>query len=205
MSSNVRALERAAALRVDEKKPARYEVEDAFRTILRWTGEDPEREGLLETPARAARAMEEFFSGYTQNPSEILKKTFEEIEGYDEMVVLRGVRFNSHCEHHIAPISGKAWVAYVPSGRVVGISKLARVVEIYSKRLQTQEKLTAQVANTIDEVLKPRGVGVIVKASHHCMITRGVQKPDTDLVTSRMLGCFRSDPLLRQEFVRLAE
>jgi GTP cyclohydrolase I len=205
MSSNVRALERAAALRVDEEKPARSEVEDAFRTILRWTGDDPEREGLLETPARAARAMEEFFSGYTQNPAEILKKTFEEIEGYDEMVVLRGVRFNSHCEHHIAPISGKAWVAYVPSGRVVGISKLARVVEIYSKRLQTQEKLTAQVANTIDEVLKPRGVGVIVKASHHCMITRGVQKPDTDLVTSRMLGCFRSDPLLRQEFVRLAE
>lgn len=205
MSSNVRAFERAAALRVDEEKPARSEVEDAFRTILRWTGDDPEREGLLETPARAARAMEEFFSGYTQNPAEILKKTFEEIEGYDEMVVLRGVRFNSHCEHHIAPISGKAWVAYVPSGRVVGISKLARVVEIYSKRLQTQEKLTAQVANTIDEVLKPRGVGVIVKASHHCMITRGVQKPDTDLVTSRMLGCFRSDPLLRQEFVRLAE
>ncbi|HWK00362.1 MAG TPA: GTP cyclohydrolase I FolE [Xanthobacteraceae bacterium] len=204
MSSNVRALERAAS-RTEATKPARSEVEDAFRTILRWTGEDPGREGLLETPARAVRAMEEFFSGYTQNPAELLKKTFSEIEGYDEMVVLRGVRFNSHCEHHIAPIAGKAWVAYVPSGRVVGISKLARVVEIYSKRLQTQEKLTAQVANTIDEVLKPRGVGVIIKASHHCMITRGVQKPDTDLVTSRMLGCFRSDPLLRQEFVRLAE
>lgn len=204
MSSNVRALERAAS-RTEATKPARSEVEDAFRMILRWTGEDPEREGLLETPARAVRAMEEFFSGYAQNPAELLKKTFSEIEGYDEMVVLRGVRFNSHCEHHIAPISGKAWVAYVPSGRVVGISKLARVVEIYSKRLQTQERLTAQVANTIDEVLKPRGVGVIIKASHHCMITRGVQKPDTDLVTSRMLGCFRSDPLLRQEFVRLAE
>lgn len=204
MSSNVRALERAAS-RTEVTKPARSEVEDAFRIILRWTGEDPEREGLAETPARAVRAMEEFFSGYAQNPAELLKKTFSEIEGYDEMVVLRGVRFNSHCEHHIAPISGKAWVAYVPSGRVVGISKLARVVEIYSKRLQTQEKLTAQVANTIDEVLKPRGVGVIIKASHHCMITRGVQKPDTDLVTSRMLGCFRSDPLLRQEFVRLAE
>jgi GTP cyclohydrolase I len=204
MSSNVRALERAAS-RTEVTKPARSEVEDAFRMILRWAGEDPEREGLVETPARAVRAMEEFFSGYAQNPAELLKKTFSEIEGYDEMVVLRGVRFNSHCEHHIAPISGKAWVAYVPSGRVVGISKLARVVEIYSKRLQTQEKLTAQVANTIDEVLKPRGVGVIIKASHHCMITRGVQKPDTDLVTSRMLGCFRSDPLLRQEFVRLAE
>ncbi len=205
MSSNVRALDRAAALRVDDERPVRSEVEDAFRTILRWTGDDPEREGLLETPARAVRAMEEFFSGYAQNPAEILKKTFEEIEGYDEMVVLRGVRFNSHCEHHIAPISGKAWIAYVPNGRVVGISKLARVVEIYAKRLQTQEKLTAQIANTIDEVLKPRGVGVIIKASHHCMITRGVQKPDTDLVTSRMLGSFRSDPLLRQEFVRLAE
>lgn len=204
MSSNVRALERAVS-RIDAAKPARSEVEDAFRTILRWTGDDPGREGLLETPARAVRAMEEFFSGYAQNPTEFLKKTFSEIEGYDEMVVLRGVRFNSHCEHHIAPISGKAWVAYVPNGRVVGISKLARVVEIFSKRLQTQEKLTAQIANTVDEVLQPRGVGVIIKASHHCMTTRGIQKPDTDLVTSRMLGCFRSDPLLRQEFVRLAE
>ena len=204
MSSNVHALERAVS-RIDAAKPARSEVEDAFRTILRWTGDDPGREGLLETPARAVRAMEEFFSGYAQNPTELLKKTFSEIEGYDEMVVLRGVRFNSHCEHHIAPISGKAWVAYVPNGRVVGISKLARVVEIFSKRLQTQEKLTAQIANTVDEVLQPRGVGDIIKASHHCMTTRGIQKPDTDLVTSRMLGCFRSDPLLRQEFVRLAE
>lgn len=204
MSSNVRALERAEIQRNDER-PGRAEVEAAFRTILRWTGDDPGREGLIETPARAARAMEEFFSGYRQNPAQILQKTFEEVEGYDEMVVLRGVRFHSHCEHHIAPIAGKAWVAYVPSGRVVGISKLARVVEAFSKRLQTQEKLTAQIANTIDEVLKPRGVGVIVKASHHCMITRGVQKHDTDLVTSRMLGCFRSDPSLRQEFVRLAE
>lgn len=204
MGSNVRALERAEIQR-SEERPGRADVEAAFRTILRWTGEDPNREGLIETPARAARAMEEFFSGYRQNPAEILQKTFEEIEGYDEMVVLRGVRFHSHCEHHIAPIAGKAWVAYVPSGRVVGISKLARVVEAYSKRLQTQEKLTAQIANTIDTVLKPRGVGVIVKASHHCMITRGVQKHDTDLVTSRMLGCFRSDPSLRQEFVRLAE
>lgn len=202
MASNVRALDRAEILRVGDGKPDRAETEAAFRTILRWTGDDPGREGLLETPARAVRAFEEFFSGYAQNPAEILKKTFEEVEGYDEMIVLRGVRFNSHCEHHIAPISGKAWIAYVPSGRVVGISKLARVVEVYAKRLQTQEKLTAQIANTIDEVLKPRGVGVVIKASHHCMITRGVQKPDTDLVTSRMLGCFRSDPQLRQEFVR---
>lgn len=202
MASNVRALDRAEILRAGDEKPGRAETEAAFRTILRWTGDNPGREGLIETPARAVRAFEEFFSGYTQNPAEILKKTFEEVEGYDEMIVLRGVRFNSHCEHHIAPISGKAWIAYVPSGRVVGISKLARVVEVYAKRLQTQEKLTAQIANTIDEVLKPRGVGVVIKASHHCMITRGVQKPDTDLVTSRMLGCFRSDPQLRQEFVR---
>lgn len=202
MASNVRALDRTENSRAGDEKPGRAETEAAFRTILRWTGDDPGREGLIETPARAVRAFEEFFSGYAQNPAEILKKTFEEVEGYDEMIVLRGVRFNSHCEHHIAPISGKAWIAYVPSGRVVGISKLARVVEVYAKRLQTQEKLTAQIANTIDEVLKPRGVGVVIKASHHCMITRGVQKPDTDLVTSRMLGCFRSDPQLRQEFVR---
>lgn len=201
MASNVRALDRTENSRAGDEKPGRAETEAAFRTILRWTGDDPGREGLIETPARAVRAFEEFFSGYAQNPAEILKKTFEEVEGYDEMIVLRGVRFNSHCEHHIAPISGKAWIAYVPSGRVVGISKLARVVEVYAKRLQTQEKLTAQIANTIDEVLKPRGVGVVIKASHHCMITRGVQKPDTDLVTSRMLGCFRSDPQLRQEFV----
>lgn len=201
MASNVRALDRAEIPRVGDEKPGRAETEAAFRTILRWTGDDPGREGLIETPARAARAFEEFFSGYGQNPAEILKKTFEEVEGYDEMIVLRGVRFNSHCEHHIAPIAGKVWIAYVPTGRVVGISKLARVVEVYAKRLQTQEKLTAQIANTIDEVLKPRGVGVVIRASHHCMITRGVQKPDTDLVTSRMLGCFRSDPQLRQEFV----
>jgi GTP cyclohydrolase I len=202
MASNVRALERAEILRAGDEKPDRAETEAAFRTILRWTGDDPGREGLIETPARAARAFEDFFSGYAQNPAEILKKTFEEVEGYDEMIVMRGVRFHSHCEHHIAPIAGKAWIAYVPTGRVVGISKLARVVEVYARRLQTQEKLTAQIANTIDEVLKPRGVGVVIKASHHCMITRGVQKPDTDLVTSRMLGCFRSDPQLRQEFVR---
>jgi GTP cyclohydrolase I len=205
MSSNVRALDRTEILRPEQGRPDRAEAEAAFRTILRWTGDDPSREGLLETPARAVRAFEEFFAGYGQNPAEILKKTFEEVEGYDEMIVMRGVRFHSYCEHHIAPITGRVWIAYVPTGHVVGISKLARVVEVYARRLQTQEKLTAQIANTIDEVLKPRGVGVIIKASHHCMITRGVQKADTDLVTSRMLGSFRSDPSLRQEFVRLAE
>ena len=160
---------------------------------------------MIETPSRAARAFEEFFAGYAQDPALILEKTFEEIEGYDEMIVLRGIRFESHCEHHMAPITGKAWVAYVPSGRVVGISKLARVVDAYAKRLQIQEKMTAQIANTIDEVLKPQGVGVILKATHQCMTTRGVHKPDTDLVTSRMLGCFRDNPLTRQEFLSMID
>ena len=176
----------------------------AVRTIIRWTGEDPERDGLIETPARVTRSLEEFFAGYAQDPVDILKKTFEEIEGYDEMIVLRGIRFESHCEHHMAPIIGQAWVAYIPNGRVVGISKLARVVDVYARRLQIQEKMTAQIANTINDVLKPQGVGVIIKATHHCMTTRGVHKPGTDLVTSRMLGCFRDNALTRQEFLGMA-
>ena len=204
MSSNVHTLERVRALRTEVDRPDRADVEAAFRTIIRWTGDDPERDGLIETPARVARAFEEFFVGYTQDPVEILKKTFEEIEGYDEMIVLRGIRFESHCEHHMAPIIGQAWVGYVPSGRVVGISKLARVVEVYAKRLQIQKKMTAQIANTINDVLKPQGVGVIIKASHHCMTTRGIHKPGSDLVTSRMLGCFRDNPLTRQEFLSMA-
>lgn len=204
MSSNVHALDRVRSLRTEVDRPGRADVEEAFRTIIQWTGDDPERDGLIETPARVARAFEEFFVGYSQDPVEILLKTFEEIEGYDEMIVLRGIRFESHCEHHMAPIIGQAWVGYVPSGRVVGISKLARVVEVYAKRLQIQEKMTAQIANTINEVLKPQGVGVIIKASHHCMTTRGVHKPDSDLVTSRMLGCFRDNPLTRQEFISMA-
>jgi len=203
MSSNVRALEPIRALHAHTGRPERAEVEAAVRTILRWTGDNPERGGLIETPARVTRALEEFFVGYAQDPSAILEKSFDEIEGYDEMIVLRGVRFESHCEHHMAPILGRAWVAYVPSGRVVGISKLARVVEIYAKRLQIQERLTAQIANTINDVLQPRGVGVVIKASHHCMTTRGVHKPDSDLVTSRMLGCFRDNPELRQEFLSM--
>ncbi len=205
MSSNVRTLERVRAFPTEIDRPDRADVEAAFRTLIRWTGDDPERDGLIETPARMARAFEEFFVGYGQDPVEILQKTFEEIEGYDEMIVLRGIRFESHCEHHMAPIIGQAWVAYVPSGRVVGISKLARVVEIYAKRLQIQEKMTAQIANTINDVLKPQGVGVIIKAKHHCMTTRGVHKPDTDLVTSRMLGCFRDNPLSRQEFLSMVD
>jgi GTP cyclohydrolase I len=203
-SSNVQPLERAKNPDGEDAKPRRAEVEAAVRTLIRWTGDDPERDGLHETPSRVARAFEEFFVGYSQDPVEILQKTFEEIEGYDEMIVLRAIRFESHCEHHMAPIVGKAWVAYIPNGRVVGISKLARVVETYAKRLQIQEKMTAQIANTINDVLKPQGVGVIIKATHHCMTTRGIHKPDTDLVTSRMLGVFRENAMTRQEFLNMA-
>jgi GTP cyclohydrolase I len=200
MSSNVHALEPIRLLPTNDR-PGRDEIEAAVRTILRWIGDNPDRDGLAETPARVARALEESFLGYTQDPAATLQKSFDEIEGYDEMIVLRGIRFESHCEHHMAPIIGQAWVAYVPRDRVVGISKLARVVEAYAKRLQIQERLTAQIANTINDVLQPRGVGVVIKASHHCMTTRGVHKPDTDLVTSRMLGCFRDDAQMRQEFL----
>src|SRR6202789_1163461 len=181
--------------------PTDAEAEDAFRSIIRWIGEDPDRDGLHETPKRLVRAFREYFCGYDEDPEEILKKTFEEVDGYDEMVVLRGVSFESHCEHHVAPIIGRAWVGYVPDRRVVGISKLARVVEAYAKRLQIQERLTAQIANTIEDVLKPRGVAVVVKATHHCMVSRGVHKRGTDLVTSRMLGCFRDPPMSRGEFL----
>jgi len=206
MSSNVHLLEKTAGLqRVETGRPDRAEVEAAFRTIIRWTGEDPDRDGLVETPARAARAFEEYSAGYAQDPALILQKTFEETEGYDEMIVLRGIDFESHCEHHLAPIVGRAWVGYIPSGRVVGISKLARVVEAYAKRLQIQEKMTAQIANTINDVLKPLGVGVVIKAVHHCMTTRGVHKPGSDMVTSRMLGSFRDDPLTRQEFLGMVD
>jgi GTP cyclohydrolase I len=172
------------------ENPSQENVEAAFRTVLHWIGEDPDRDGLRETPARVARAFQEHFCGYTQDPEQILQKTFEETDGYDEMVVLKGIPFQSHCEHHVAPIIGRAWVAYVPNARVVGISKLARVVEAYAKRLQIQERLTAQVANTIEHV-------------HHCMTTRGINKQGTDLVTSRMLGCFRENPMTRQEFLSM--
>lgn len=186
-----------------DKKPSRAEVESAIRTLIRWTGDDPSRDGLRETPGRVARAYQEFFKGYNDDPEAILKKTFEEIEGYDEMIVLRGIRFESHCEHHMAPIVGRAWVAYIPKGRVVGISKLARVVDAFAKRLQIQEKMTAQIANTVDAVLRPDGVGVVIKAEHHCMTTRGVHKHGTDMVTSRMLGVFRDNAMTRQEFLAM--
>ena len=186
-------------------RPTRAEAEEAVRTLIRWAGDNPERDGLHNTPARVAKSYGEFFRGYHQDPEEILKKTFEEIEGYDEMIVLRGIRFESHCEHHMAPIIGRAWVGYVPNGRVVGISKLARVVDAYAKRLQIQEKMTAQIANTIEHVLQPQGVAVVIKAEHHCMTTRGVHKPGTDMVTSRMLGCFRDNALTRQEFLSMID
>ncbi len=183
--------------------PSDAQAEGAFRDILRWIGENPDRDGLQDTPKRLVRAFREYFCGYEEDPEEVLRKTFEEIEGYDEMIVLRSVAFESHCEHHIAPIVGRAWVGYVPARRVVGISKLARVVEIYAKRLQIQERLTAQIANTIESVLQPRGVAVVVKAAHHCMMSRGIRKRGTDLVTSRMLGCFRDQPMTRSEFLSL--
>ena len=185
------------------ERPKRADVEAAFRTIIRWAGDDPDRAGLLETPSRITRAFEEYFVGYGLDPAAYLSKTFEETDGYDEMIALRGIPFESHCEHHMAPIIGKAWVAYVPTNRVVGISKLARVVEAYAKRLQIQERMTAQIANVIEDELRPQGVAVVIKSVHHCMTTRGIHKPGTDMVTSRMLGCFRDNPMTRQEFVTM--
>jgi GTP cyclohydrolase IA len=203
--SSISMMRKAAAKAGTEARPTREEVETAFRTIIRWTGDDADRDGLIETPSRVTRAFEEWFAGYGMDPAKMLQKTFEEIEGYDEMIVLRGIPFESHCEHHLAPIIGKVWVSYVPTGRVVGISKLARVVEAYAKRLQIQEKMTAQIANVIEEVLHPQGVGVVIKAAHHCMSTRGIHKHDVDMVTSRMLGCFRDNPATRQEFLSMVE
>jgi len=183
--------------------PSREEAEEAVRTLLRWTGDDPDREGLLDTPARVVRSYEEFFSGYAEDPLDFLQRTFEETEGYDELVLLRDIRFESHCEHHMVPIIGKLHIGYLPRNRVVGISKLARVAEVYAKRLQIQEKLTAQIANCIDEVLQPKGVAVVVEASHQCMTTRGVHKPGVAMLTSRMLGEFRDNPETRREFLSL--
>ena len=186
-----------------QPRPTRDEAEAAVRTLIRWAGENPRRDGLLDTPARVVRAFEEYFAGYADDPAAILQRTFEETGGYDEMVVLRGIPFESHCEHHMAPIIGRAWVGYMPAGRVVGISKLARVVEAFAKRMQIQEKMTAQIAGVIDEVLRPLGVAVVLKATHHCMTTRGIHKPGTDMVTSRMTGAFRDNAITRQEFLAM--
>ena len=188
---------------VTQTRPSRAEAEDAVRTLIRWAGDDPEREGLLGTPDRIVRAYQEFFSGYDEDPVAMLNRTFEQTEGYDEIVVLKDIRFESHCEHHIAPIIGKVHVAYLPNNRVVGISKLARLVDVYAKRLQIQEKMTSQIANTLDEVLQPKGVAVIIEAAHQCMTTRGVHKPGVTMVTSRMLGAFRDDPSSRREVLAM--
>jgi GTP cyclohydrolase I len=184
-------------------KPSREQAEDAVRTLIRWTGDDPDREGLRDTPGRVARAWQEFGDGYGQDPAAILERTFEEIAGYDEMVVLRDIGFESHCEHHMLPIIGRAHVAYLPRQRVVGISKLARVVEAFARRLQIQEKMTAEIADTIQAVLNPYGVAVVIEAVHHCMTTRGVRREGVAMVTSRMLGAFRKDPSTRREFLAM--
>jgi GTP cyclohydrolase I len=186
-----------------DKRPDRSEVEEAVRTLIRWAGDDPTRDGLHDTPDRVARSFEEFFSGYAVDPVSLLNRTFEETEGYDEIVMLRDILFESHCEHHILPIIGKAHIAYLPASRVVGISKLARLVEVFAKRLQIQEKMTAQIANTIDEVLQPKGVAVVIEAAHQCMTTRGIHKPGVTMVTSRMLGAFRDDAKTRREFLAM--
>jgi len=177
------------------------EAEAAVRTLLRWAGEDPRREGLLETPKRVAEAYRDWFSGYAIDPSEYLQRTFEEMAGYDEMIVLRDIEFESHCEHHMAPIIGKAHVGYLPTSKVVGISKLARVVDAFARRFQVQEKMTAEIASCIDEVLQPRGVGVVIEATHECMTTRGVHKRGVSMITSKMLGAFRDDARTRSEFL----
>jgi len=182
-------------------KPSKKQAEEAVRTLLQWAGDDPEREGLIDTPARVTRAFGQWFSGYEADPMAYLERTFEEVEGYDEMVLLKNIRIESHCEHHLAPIIGTAHVGYLPDGKVVGISKLARVVETYARRLQVQEKLTAQIANCILEVLEPKGVAVVIEASHQCMTTRGVHKPGVTLVTSQMLGDFRTNAITRREFL----
>jgi GTP cyclohydrolase I len=185
------------------RKPSRKQAEEAIRTLLLWAGEDTRREGLIDTPARVARAYEDWFSGYKQNPIEYLERTFEEVAGYDEMIVLRDISFESHCEHHMAPIIGRAHVGYLPNDKVVGISKLARVVEAFARRFQVQEKMTAQIANCIWDVLQPKGVGVVVDATHQCMTTRGIHKTGVSMVTSRMVGSFRNDARTRTEFLRI--
>jgi len=196
-----RQYEESIISRTIESKPSRQDAEAAVRTLMQWAGDDPSREGLLETPSRVVRAYEEFFAGYDTDPADMLSRTFEETDGYDEMVLLRNVTFESHCEHHMVPIIGVAHVAYIPEHRVVGISKLARVVEAFAKRLQIQERLTMQIANTIEAILQPIGVGVVIEAQHQCMTSRGVHKPGVSMVTSCMLGAFRDNPATRSEFL----
>ncbi len=200
----IQPVKEADALEKEADRPSREEAEAAVRTLLRWAGDDPDREGLIDTPDRVVRSYEEFFAGYAQDPTDLLARTFEETEGYDEMVLLRGISFESHCEHHMVPIIGTAHVAYLPRNRVVGISKLARVVEIYAKRLQIQEKMTAQIADAIQDALDPVGVAVVVDAQHQCMTTRGVKKSGVSMLTSRFLGAFRDDAATRAQFMTMA-
>src|SRR5260221_2036512 len=200
---NVKKIRARQQQPVRVRRPSREEALEAVRTLIRWAGDDPDREGLVGTPDRVVRSYEEFFAGYDEDPVALLQRTFEEVDGYDEIVMLKDIRFESHCEHHIAPIIGKVHVAYLPSKRVVGISKLARLVEVYAKRLQIQEKMTAQIANTIDEVLQPKGVAVVIEAAHQCMTTHGGPKSGVSIVTSRMLGAFRTDPLSRREVLSM--
>ena len=195
--------ERRASRRPRPSRPSRLEAQAAVRTLIEWAGDDPDREGLVDTPDRVARAYEEFFEGYRTDPVALLERTFEETHDYEDMVVLRDVRLESHCEHHIVPIIGRAHVAYVPAGRVVGVSKIARVIEVFAKRLQIQETLTAQIAETIQKVLAPRGVAVVIEAAHMCMTTRGIRKPGVSMVTRQFHGVFREDKELRREFLTL--
>jgi len=184
-------------------KPSREEALAAVKTLISWAGDDPTREGLVETPDRVIRAYREFFAGYEEDPEQVLTKTFEEVEGYDDAVIVRNIRVESHCEHHMVPILGVAHVGYIPNKRVVGISKLARIVDIFGKRLQTQETMTAQIADTINRVLEPKGVAVVIDAGHQCMSTRGIHKTESSTITSRMLGIFREKPETREEFMHL--
>ncbi len=186
-------------------RPSRKQAEEAVSTLLLWAGEDPQREGLIETPKRVALAYEDWFSGYKDDPVRYLRRTFEEVDGYDEMIVLRNIEFESHCEHHLAPIIGRAHIGYLPDTKVIGISKLARVVEAFARRFQVQEKMTAQIANCIEDVLKPKGVGVVIEAVHQCMTTRGIHKSNVSMVTSQMVGSFRKDARTRAEFLRMID
>ncbi len=189
--------------KIKSAKPTEEEAMEAVKTLIKWTGDNPNREGLIDTPKRVVKAYRDFFSGYALDPREILSKKFQEVDGYDEIIILKNIKLESHCEHHMVPFIGNAHVGYLPKKKVVGLSKLARLVELFAKRLQIQEKLTAQIANAIDEVLQPKGVGVVIEASHLCVATRGIHKPDSRMVTSRMLGSFRSDEATRKEFLSL--
>lgn len=202
-AGQVRSIEDRAKQKDLGRRPTLAEAEAAVRTLIRWAGDDPSREGLLDTPARVVRSYAEFFSGYAEDPNEILSRTFEEVEGYDDWIMLRDIRLESHCEHHMLPIIGVAHIAYIPKDRVVGISKLARVVEVFSKRLQTQETLTSQIASAIHDGLQAIGVAVLIEARHECMTTRGVHKPDVDMITSRMTGAFKKDSRLEERFLNM--